>query len=304
LDRFFARSYTYRPGETLLQRSRFRDLLARGENPLGIFVGFSDPSVVEILGHAGFDFCVIDTEHLPLDFGDVQNLVRAAEVVGVTPLVRVSENNPKFILRVLETGAAGIMVPHVKDAADAERAVRAVKYLPRGGRSLHGAVRAADYGRIPLQEHLASSNVGTIVIVQIEEREAVDRIEEIVRVPDLDSLFVGPVDLSASYGVPGRLQDPQVAASMERVVKATREAGLWAGRFMARLDEAETLLRAGIQYFVFSTDTALLMNCCHSAVEFFRNKAREQPSSGKNRGTDLVERITGEVLKRLGRIPG
>lgn len=287
-----------------MERSRFRELLARGEKPLGIFVGLSDPAIVEILGHAGFDFCIIDTEHLPLDFGDVQNLVRAAEVVGITPLVRVSENNPKFILRVLETGAAGIMVPHVKDAADAERAVRAVKYLPRGSRSVHGAVRAADYGRVPLQEHLAASNVGTIVIVQIEEREAVDRIEEIVRVPDLDSLFVGPVDLSTSYGVPGQLQDPQVTASMERVVKATREAGLWAGRFMARLDEAETLLRAGIQYFVFSTDTGLLMNCCRSAAEFFRQQARERRPSMTGNGADLVERIAGEVLKRLGRISG
>lgn len=280
--------------------SRFRELLLRGEVPLGIFVGLSDPAVVEILGHAGFDFCVIDTEHLPLDLGDVQNLVRAAEVVGITPLVRVSENNAKFILRVLETGAAGIMVPHVKDANDAERAVRAVKYLPRGSRSVHGGVRAARYGGVPLEQHLASSNVGTVVIVQIEEREAVERVEEIAKVPDLDSLFVGPVDLSASYGVPGRLHDPRVTESMRRVVEATRGAGRWAGRFMARLDEAEALLGAGIQYVVFSTDTGLLMDCCHSAAEFFRHKSRESPPDGG----DLVNRITAEVLKRLGRMSG
>jgi 4-hydroxy-2-oxoheptanedioate aldolase len=283
-------------------------MISRGEVPLGIFVGLGDPSIIEIIGHAGFDFCVIDTEHPALDFGDVQNLVRAAEVVGITPLVRVSENNAKYILRILETGAAGIMVPHIKDAEDAERAVRAVKYLPRGARSLHGAVRAAGYGAVPLDEHLATSNESTIIIVQVEEREAVDRIDEIARVPNLDSLFIGPVDLSASFGVPGKLDDPQVKASMDRVVEASRNAGILSGRFMARLDETETLLRAGIQYIVFSTDTGLLMNCCRSAAQYFKDRARGRsgstvsaPAAGD---ADLVARITEEVLRRLGRTVG
>jgi len=294
------------PERYTVEPTRFSRMLSRGEVPLGIFVGLGDPSIVEILGHAGFDFCVIDTEHPALDFGDVQNLVRAAEVVGITPLVRVSENNAKQILRILETGAAGIMVPHIRDADDAERAVRAVKYLPRGARSLHGAVRAARYGTVPLDEHLTTSNESTIVIVQIEEREAVDRVEEIARVPNLDSLFVGPVDLSASFGVPGKLQHPEVTGSMDRIVRATREAGLRAGRVMARLDETETLLQAGIDYIVFSTDTGLLLNCCRSAATYFRERTRGRagapvPPAGT---ADLVARITDEVLRRLGRTSG
>jgi 4-hydroxy-2-oxoheptanedioate aldolase len=284
-----------------MEETRFRKKLREGLSPLGIFLGITDPAVVEILGHTGFDFIVIDTEHVAFDLSDVQHLVRAAQVVGITPIVRVGENNPKLILRVMETGAAGIMVPHVKTPDDAEKAVRAVKYGPRGERSLHGGVRAADYGAVRLGTHLETSNRETIVIVQIEEKEAVELAPVIARVPDVDSLFIGPFDLSASYGVPGKIRDPKVVEAASTVVRASHAAGVYVGHFVIRIEDVEPLRKAGVQYFVYMTDLGLLVTCCRRAVEAYHNIPSTTGAScpGTPSTEELVTRITQEVLRRL-----
>ncbi len=156
--------------------NRAKRIVREGGMALGTYVGgIADPQIVEIIGHAGFDAAFIDLEHTSFDLRDVQLMVMAAERVGITPVVRTPGFDPAFILRLLDMGVQGIQLPHVNDAEAARAAVRAVRYAPLGERGMAAATRAADYGKIPLAEHMAQSNREIMLAVMIEELSALDQ---------------------------------------------------------------------------------------------------------------------------------
>src|SRR5215467_12300021 len=146
--------------------------LTSGEPVIGPIVGFTSPQLVEIAGRAGFDFVFIDCEHGAIGLDECENLVRAADLVGLSSIVRVPENNPQQILRYLDLGAHGVQVPHLTSKDDALRAVDASKYAPRGSRGMGGG-RAADYGlgRITGEDYLEYANQQTWVSGMIEDLE-------------------------------------------------------------------------------------------------------------------------------------
>lgn len=181
---------------------------------------YPDAGLVELLGYQGWDFIVFDGEHGTLEPRDCENMVRAAELRDVTPIVRVSTNLPPVILRLMDSGAHRLHVPWVNSASEADAAVRAVKYYPRGTRGLAG-VRAADYGRTTaLGDYVRQANAEMLVVIHIETTEAVERFPEIAAVDGVDVIFIGPTDLSPSDGVPGEPEHPQVRAAIERIVAA------------------------------------------------------------------------------------
>jgi 2-keto-3-deoxy-L-rhamnonate aldolase RhmA len=210
-----------------MRENRVKRILREGGLALGTHTGgIADPQIVEIIGLAGFDAAFIDLEHTSFDLHDVQGMVVAAERVGITPIVRTPGFDPAFILRLLDMGVQGIQVPHVGDAATAREAVDAVRYPPEGGRGMAAGSRAAEYGRIPLIEHMAQSNREVLLACMIEDIEAVERIEEIAATPGVDLLAVGPSDLSRSLGVAGHPDHPRLVAAIERVREAAqRSAG-------------------------------------------------------------------------------
>ena len=171
--------------------------LREGKPVFGCFVRFPDPTLVEVVCLQGWDFLIFDGEHGTLEPHECENLVRAAELLDVTPIVRVPANQPHVILRLMDTGAQGCHVPWVGDEADAERAVRSVKYAPRGQRGLAG-VRAADYGqRGSLGEYVRKANEETLVVAHVETASAVDQVDEIAAVDGVDVVFLGPGRLLA-----------------------------------------------------------------------------------------------------------
>jgi 2-keto-3-deoxy-L-rhamnonate aldolase RhmA len=175
--------------------------LLRGERALlGMFVGIPSPSLVEMCGHAGVDFVIIDNEHGPAHIESTENMLRAARASGVIPVVRTLESD---ILRVLDIGASAIQVPQVSSAEQAKRIVAAAKYPPAGMRGAAFSTRAAGYGFFAGDRHIADSNAGTAVIVMTETRAAIEHIDEILSVPGIDAVFFGPNDLSFSFGHPG-----------------------------------------------------------------------------------------------------
>src|SRR3972149_2306852 len=141
-----------------MRENRAKRILKAGGLAIGAGVDMSDPALVEIIGLAGFDAAFIDMEHTGFDLGTIEHMIRAADLVNITSIVRVPDNNPKFILRILDMGAQGIQVPHIANRQDAEAAVRAVRFPPLGERGVAGGSRAARYGTIPLAQHVASSN--------------------------------------------------------------------------------------------------------------------------------------------------
>src|SRR5438132_12078868 len=207
-----------------MKENRVKRILGTGGLALGTHVGgIADPQIVEIIGLAGFDAAFIDMEHTTYDLHDVQLAVLAAERVGITPIVRTPGFDPAFILRLLDMGVQGIQVPHVSSAETARAAVQAVRYPPLGERGMAAGSRAADYGRIPLVEHMAQSNREILLACMIEDMAAVERIDEIAAVEGVDLLAVGPSDLSRSLGVSGQPDHPRLGAAIDRIRDAANQ---------------------------------------------------------------------------------
>jgi len=207
-----------------MKENRVKRILREGGLALGTHVGaIADPQIVELIGLAGFDAAFIDMEHTTFDLHDVQLAVMAAERVGITPIVRTPGFDPAFILRLLDMGVQGIQVPHVSDAATARAAVQAVRYPPLGERGMAAGSRAAEFGSIPLVEHMAQSNREILLACMIEDMAAVERIDEIAAVEGVDLLAVGPSDLSRSLGVSGQPDHPRLVAAIDRVREAVKK---------------------------------------------------------------------------------
>jgi 4-hydroxy-2-oxoheptanedioate aldolase len=207
-------------------KNRMKEKLLSGQPALGVSVMFPSPQVVEMVGRLGFDWVLLDCEHGSLSPESVELMAMAAEVAGITPIARPAVNGSEAILRVMDRGALGVQVPHVNTAADAKRAVEAVKFHPLGGRGLAAATRPADYGfGLSAADYVQEANRETLVCVQLEELEALHNLDEILRVEGVDVFFVGPSDLSQSMGYPGRSDAPEVRAAMERTFAAIVAAG-------------------------------------------------------------------------------
>lgn len=232
-----------------MQKNVTKEKLKRGEAVVGTFVTFPSATIVEICGHTGFDFVILDAEHGPLSPDTCEHLVRAADVTGMTPIVRVPQNHPKEILRYLDIGALGIQVPMVRTAADARSAVEAVKYHPLGQRGMGGA-RASAWGmKGGFVPYIEAANRETMVVVQIETREAVENISDILAVEGIDAILIGRLDLSQAFGIPGRSQDPLISEIVDTVIEAAQGSGVAAGLFELDPQSALRYKNRGVQLF-------------------------------------------------------
>lgn len=222
--------------------------IAQGETVYGVFLPVWSPAMVEILGHTGFDFVIIDAEHGPMAPEGCEHMVRAAECAAIAPLVRIAVNQRQNILRYLDTGVLGAMLPQLNTAEEVAQAVQAVKYPPVGQRGLAG-VRAADFGlKEPLSDYITTANQQTMIVIQVETAQAVDNIDAILAVPATDVVFIGPTDLSAALGYPGQTQHPHVQQTIERLTAKIHAAGKTAGTVAY---DAGTLARRKSQGFRF-----------------------------------------------------
>jgi 4-hydroxy-2-oxoheptanedioate aldolase len=232
--------------------------LKAGETVFGCFVRYPDASLIEVLGYQDFDFLVFDGEHGVIEPRDCEHMVRAAELRGVTPIVRATTNAPPVILRYMDTGAHGVHVPWVNSAVEADAVVRSVKYYPRGIRGL-AAVRAADYAqRAPFGEYIQQANAETLVVIHIETIDAVSRLPEIVQVDGLDVIFIGPTDLSHSLGVPGDVQHPTVQAAIQQIVDTVAPTGLALGIMVGNAQAAQQWRQRGARYITVGLESLLV----------------------------------------------
>ncbi|MCL4459028.1 MAG: aldolase/citrate lyase family protein [Chloroflexi bacterium] len=232
-----------------MRKNLAKQKIRAGEPIFGAFITFPAPPIVEICGHLGFDHVIIDAEHGPMNEESCQDLVRAAEVTGITPLIRVPQIVPQVILRFLDIGALGVHVPQVYTKADATAAVQSVKYYPQGRRGLAG-VRAATYGlATTLSEYVKQANEETMIVLHIENRECVQNLPEILTIEGIDVFFIGPTDLSQSLGVPGRTREPIVEDLITKIIAEVQAAGKTVGIYVSDAETARKYLAAGVRYF-------------------------------------------------------
>lgn len=242
-----------------------RTKLHAGETCLGTWVDTTDPCIVELVCGSGYDFIIIDAEHGALTIESVQQNLMATKGSGVTPMVRVAWNDQVLIKRVLDSGAGGILVPLVRTAAEAERAVAACLYPPQGVRGF-GPRRPSNYER-DAQEYIASANEDVVVWVQIEHVDAIENVEAIVCTPRLDGVIVGSNDLSGSMGLLGQPRHPQVLAAISRVMDAAHAAGLPVGiAGPSEPEAARQWLRTGMQFITLGSAAGMLSDASDAAV--------------------------------------
>ena len=209
-----------------MRANRMKHKIQAGEPAFGVSMMIPSPQLVEMVGRLGFDWVLIDCEHGTISLETVELMVMAAEVSGMTPIARPWRNSEDAILRLMDRGVMGVQVPHVNTAADARRAVEAVKYHPLGKRGLAAGTRPAGYGLgVTAGEYVEWANRETLVCVQLEEAEALGNLGEILRVEGVDVFFVGPSDLSQSMGYPGQTTHPEVQAAIDGAFTAIVDAG-------------------------------------------------------------------------------
>jgi 4-hydroxy-2-oxoheptanedioate aldolase len=232
-----------------------RERLVAGEPLTGVVLKMPCVALLELAGVAGFQLAVIDAEHGPGDMDALHHHLRAADSVGLPVLVRVPESAPGEILRALDAGAEGIVMPHVASAAAAEAAVSAAHYPPRGRRGLALSTRAGRYGAASVEEHLRRAAARTVVVAQIEDGAAVGETGAIGAVDGVDLLFLGTSDLSASLGYAGQWDHPIVSTAVAGVVEAAGEAGRALCVVANGPHDAQTWRARGAQVVLFVAET-------------------------------------------------
>jgi 4-hydroxy-2-oxoheptanedioate aldolase len=229
-----------------------------GKTAYGVFLPLNSPTIVEMLGYLGFDFVILDAEHSPIDLESCDHMVRAAECANITSIVRIAMNIRQNILRYLDMGALGVQIPMVNTKVEAEAVVESVKYPPVGKRGL-ASIRAAGYALTrPLGEYVKEANQETMVVVQVETVQAAENIKEILSVPNIDVIFIGPTDLSSAMGYPGQPSHPEVQKMIMSLVNQIRAAGKAAGTTAYDLDALRKCKERGFQYICYGVGPMLL----------------------------------------------
>ncbi len=261
----------------MVKENRLKKILREGKVAVGTGIYSFSPAAVEVAGYAGLDFVYMDTEHTPVDWQTLENLVRAADVAGITPIIRPEDNDENFIRKCLEIGAQGVMVPHVSTREEAERAVKAAKFPLAGVRGAAGLVRQANYAVKDWAKYVEESDRETMVITMIEEEAAVKNLDEITSVKGIDAFCVGFVDLSFSLGVPGQVRHAKVQEAFEKVIAAAQKKGI---AVMCSIsppypDQAREMVKRGVRILIFGHDVSLLYATWEKTAAEIRQSIRQ-----------------------------
>ena len=237
--------------------NHFKRAIASGKPPVGTWLSSGSPSTAEALGCAGFDFLVVDTEHTPIDVPQMTEILRAIAGTPAQAIVRPPWNDMVMIKRLLDAGAQSLLLPFVQDEHEAKRAVASTRYPPAGVRGVAGTHRGSRFGTVPNYMKSAASEI--CVIVQIETLTAFAQIEAIAAVPGVDSLFIGPSDLSASMGLLGDIGNPAVQEKLTAGAQACKRLGKPCGIIGFNPEMAKKFLGYGFSWVAVSSDLALMV---------------------------------------------
>lgn len=247
----------------------FRSLVDRqGPAPIGAFVKLPAIEIVEILKLAGFDFIVLDVEHSMLTLAEVNHLVAVAQGLQMPAIVRLPDHGYADAQRVLDAGAAGIMIPHVNEPGAAQAVTSQALHPPRGTRGSGSGMRAGDWGTSGRTEYVRRGAEEAVRIPMIEEPAGAAAVEAICDVPGVDALFFGPGDMSLAMGVPA--DDDAVLAAMGRVARVADERGIAAGTTASGAASARRRLEMGFRFLLVGNDTGMLLRSARTVVDSIR----------------------------------
>lgn len=249
--------------------------LRNGELVLGTIISeVRNPNVAYMLAQCGFEFFIIDNEHGTYTSETVSNMIAAARGAGISVIVRIAEICRENILKPLDSGAAGLLVPQVNTAEQAEEVIRHSKYPPAGNRGV-GLRRAHSlYARVDAAEYLQKANEDTFIAVQAENPQAIENIDAIASVDGVDCIFVGPFDLSVSLGIPGQLDHPREVEAIDKILAACRKHQIISGILMFDTNMLQHWIEKGVRFAVYSSDITLLADAAAKNVKELKNSVK------------------------------
>ena len=251
-----------------MYKNKLKARLKGGEACLGCFISIGHPAITEIAALGGLDFVIIDTEHGDSDFQNVINHIRAAEVHGVTPIVRVTSHDRKQIGRYLDNGAYGVQVPMVGNAKEAKAIADSTRFAPMGERGVSGGRGNVFWGKRSLSEGKEFSNEQVMSVCMVETRSGLEDIENIAKVPNIDVIFIGTSDLSGDMGlVPGC---PEMESAISRILAACQANGVTPGIVTADPVDSRKRIAQGFKYVTILNTEVLLRNTIEKLVKEVR----------------------------------
>ena len=252
-----------------MRKNETRDKLLKHEPALGPFVGLQSPHVAELMGHAGFDFVVIESEHNAIESAEIEHILMALGNTEATPIVRIPSSEKVYIQKALDIGAMGIVVPAVKTPEEAMKIVSATRFPPVGDRSW-GPLRASKY-TFDNDDYLQSANDNILVILIIETAEALDNLEDIASVPGVDVLFIGPWDMCLALGLdPLQLPHKEIDDIVVRMVELSKRFQVVAGAGASSPEGIKDRIDQGVKYISYGPDYSLLATVAKTGVDAFR----------------------------------
>jgi 4-hydroxy-2-oxoheptanedioate aldolase len=237
---------------------------------VGIFSKTIDSNLVEAIGYSGLDFMIFDQEHGTASHTTIQNHIRAAKLSGMTSVIRVAENNHNLIGMALDCGVDYIQIPNITSLKDATNAIESARFYPKGHRGVCCYVKAANFGTTSKSDYFADSNEKKLVL-QVEGKEGISAIDQILKLEDFDILFIGPYDLSQSLGYPGQVDHPIVTKEIERLSSKVKKSGKILGTFVDSLNKIKSYKEKGFGYIAYSVDLNIFSNTCKKIKEFYEN---------------------------------
>lgn len=262
------------------EENRFKAWMqAKGATPpLGSWIMSASPIIAEAMGHAGYDWLLVDMEHSPIDLAQATAIMQALSGTPSEVVLRVPWNDPVMVKRVMDAGARSIMFPFIQSVDEARAAVAATRYPPQGTRGVAAMHRASRFGTAP--DYLARANDQVAVILQLETPEAVALMPEIAELDGVDAVFIGPGDLSGGMGLLGQIGHADVQAALRSAAKAAKTAGLACGIVGADPASVRSYIDMGFSYVAIASDLGLLMGAAKSAASAVRGQGEKQSSGG------------------------
>ena len=256
----------------MLGKNRLKEILEDGKLAVGSCVYSSSPALVELAGFCGLDFCRIDNEHSWRRDESAENMMRAAAVSGIVPLLRVDRDNPNVVRKALEIGAGGILVPHINTAEEVEEVVKAAKFPPRGVRGIGSLCFSAHWGTEKTMDWIRWSHEEQLIGIMIEDRLAINQLDEIMSVEELDYVLFGASDYSVSIGLPGETGHPKVMEALKKTIKSADKHGKYVCKGVGHpwLDNAKKYVEMGCRMIELGHDVTILRTIWKSEGEEIR----------------------------------
>ena len=251
-----------------MPRNHFKHAIAKGELQIGLWCSLCSNIAVEIVSHSGYDWLLLDTEHSPNELLPVLSQLQSAQTGTASCIVRPAWNDLVLIKRFLDVGAQTLLIPFVQSPEEAKRAVEATRYPPKGARGITGSGRASRYGRV--KDYLKNASSEICVLVQVETREALAQIEAIASVDGVDGVFIGPNDLSASFGHIGNWGHPEVQDAMKDAIGKLKKVGKPGGILTPNEEEAKKFIEWGYVFVAVGADLGLLAKNADALAKRFK----------------------------------